>query len=215
MIELKSFGSREEWLEERKGTIGGSDAGVILGLNQYKTNVDLWEEMTGRRIAPDVSSSPAVEFGRFAEEPIRRLFELEHPEFTVAHNDNSFYVNDAFPFAHASLDGELIDIQKNSFGVLEIKTGTITSSMMRKKWENRVPDTYYAQICFYLGVTGFSFAVLRAHLRMYGWSEDREYRFNRDEVMEQDIQLVMDSCEEFYEAVKEDRRPGLILPELR
>ncbi len=33
--------SREEWLEERKKGIGGSDAAVILGLNPYKNNIRL------------------------------------------------------------------------------------------------------------------------------------------------------------------------------
>ena len=30
--------TREEWLEERKNGIGGSDAATILGLNPYKSN---------------------------------------------------------------------------------------------------------------------------------------------------------------------------------
>ncbi len=43
--------NKEEWLEERKNGIGGSDAATILGLNPYKTNIDLWEEKTGRKEA--------------------------------------------------------------------------------------------------------------------------------------------------------------------
>ena len=43
--------NREEWLKERKKGIGGSDAATVLGKNPWKTNVELWEEKTGRRKA--------------------------------------------------------------------------------------------------------------------------------------------------------------------
>jgi hypothetical protein len=33
----------DEWIRERKKGIGGSDAASILGMNPYKTNVDLWK----------------------------------------------------------------------------------------------------------------------------------------------------------------------------
>ena len=36
--------NREQWLEERKKGIGGSDVACILGMSPYKTNVALWEE---------------------------------------------------------------------------------------------------------------------------------------------------------------------------
>jgi len=55
--------NKEEWLEERKNGIGGSDAATILGLNPYKTNIDLWEEKTGRKEAIDISDKPYVKYG--------------------------------------------------------------------------------------------------------------------------------------------------------
>ena len=36
--------SRDEWLKERTKGIGGSDVATILGLNPYKTPLQLWEE---------------------------------------------------------------------------------------------------------------------------------------------------------------------------
>ena len=53
--------TREQWLEERKKGIGGSDAATIMGLNPYKTNVDLWEEKTGRKDAEDISDKSYVQ----------------------------------------------------------------------------------------------------------------------------------------------------------
>ena len=36
--------SREDWLIARKGGIGGSDAAAVLGLNPYKSPVELFYE---------------------------------------------------------------------------------------------------------------------------------------------------------------------------
>ena len=45
--------TRNEWLEERKKGIGGSDAAAIIGANPYKDNIKLWEEKA-RRKEPEV-----------------------------------------------------------------------------------------------------------------------------------------------------------------
>ena len=37
MIKEISYQSKEEWLSIRKGYIGGSDAGAVVGLNPYKS----------------------------------------------------------------------------------------------------------------------------------------------------------------------------------
>ena len=66
--------NREDWLKARQNQgIGGSEAGTVLGLNKYQTNVDLWELKTGRKEAPDLSDNEAVMFGKRAEEHLREL----------------------------------------------------------------------------------------------------------------------------------------------
>lgn len=39
---------REDWLEVRKRGIGSSDAAAAVGLNPYKSQLELWLEKTGR-----------------------------------------------------------------------------------------------------------------------------------------------------------------------
>lgn len=39
---------REDWLQIRKQGIGSSDAGAAVGLNPYKSQLELWMEKTGR-----------------------------------------------------------------------------------------------------------------------------------------------------------------------
>lgn len=46
MVEMIQLASREEWLKNRQ-RIGGSDASAIVGMNPYRSNVDLWKIKTG------------------------------------------------------------------------------------------------------------------------------------------------------------------------
>ena len=42
------FKDEEDWLNGRTNGIGGSDAAAIVGMNPYKTNIELFEEKIGR-----------------------------------------------------------------------------------------------------------------------------------------------------------------------
>ena len=50
--------NHDEWIEKRRFGIGGSDAGAVLGVNKYKSNLELWEEKTGLTEAVDISDKP-------------------------------------------------------------------------------------------------------------------------------------------------------------
>ena len=41
--------SYEDWLENRRQGIGGSDASVVCGINRYKSPLELWMEKTAFR----------------------------------------------------------------------------------------------------------------------------------------------------------------------
>ena len=83
MVTKKLFNSREEWLQGRKNHIGGSDAAACVGLNPYKDNVQLWEEKVGLVLPEDISDKDYVQYGTEAEEYLRALFALDHPEYKV------------------------------------------------------------------------------------------------------------------------------------
>lgn len=158
MVELKVLPSRDEWLSHRK-RIGGSDASAVVGMNPYRTNVELWQIKTGQMEPEDISEKPYVVYGNKAEEHIRELFKLDFPQYKVSYEENNMFLNDKVPFAHASLDGWLQD-QDDRKGILEIKTTNILQSMQKEKWNNRIPDNYYIQCLHYLMVTEFEFCRL-------------------------------------------------------
>lgn len=213
MINVKQLESREEWLEVRKKSLGGSDAASVLGLSPWKSNVKLWLEKKGELEIEDISDKSYVKFGIEAEKPIRDLFTLDHDEFEVQYFENNIWINDKFPFAHASLDGWITEIETGTKGILEIKTVNIYNNN-DLAWKDRIPDYYYAQILHYMMITEFDFAILKARIK---YSEDyiavKTYRIDRLNVLE-DIKLLAEKEKDFYESLKGDVVPNLILPNI-
>ena len=213
MIERNQFRTNDEWLSHRH-RIGGSEASCIVGMNPYKTNVELWREKTGRTFPEDISGKDYVKYGHDAEPHIRALFALDFPEYTVEYYENNMITNDRFPFAHASLDGELTD-EFGRKGILEIKTTNILQSMQKESWRDRIPDNYYIQVLWYLMVTEYDFAVLVAQLKTdYGGDirkQTRHYFIERADV-EEDIEYLIEAGEKFWQCVINDEEPGLVLP---
>lgn len=216
MVRMLQLGSRDEWLQERSGRIGGSDASAILGMNPYRTNIELWQIKTGQLIPEDISDKPYVKYGTEAEQYLRDLFKLDFPEYQVLYEENNMFLNDRYPFGHASLDGWLID-QDGRKGVWECKTTNILQSMQKEKWNHRIPDNYYIQLLHYLLITEFDFAVLKAQLK-YEFDGDvflqtRHYKIERSEV-QADIDFLESAERKFWKQVQERKRPDLILPDI-
>lgn len=216
MVKMLKLKSRSEWLEMRTSYIGGSDASCIVGMNPYKTNVELWENKTGRRTPEDISDNPFVKYGSEAEKYLRELFALDFPQFAVNYCEHNIWLNDKYPFAHASLDGWITD-ELGREGVLEIKTTNIIQSIQKEKWNHRIPDNYYIQVLHYLMVTEFDFAILKAQLK-YDYDGDiflntKHYYIEREEVQD-DIDLLEKAERRFYENIINDTRPSLVLPEV-
>ena len=213
-LRMYEYKTREAWLKARKRYLGGSDVACILGLNPWKTNQQLYREKKGLAMPDDLSDNPLVIYGTKAEEHIRALFELDHPELKVSYIPDNSWRNTKFPFAAASLDGWTED-ENGRRGILEIKTATITSSQQANKWREKIPDNYYCQVLFYLGVTEFSFVDLRANLK-YHFSDSplhiitKDYHIERSEVAE-DIALIMEKAAEFHKSLKDNNEPPLIL----
>ena len=217
MVLIEAYGTREEWLKARTSYIGGSDAASILGLNPWKTNVQLWREKTGRERPANLSDNRLVQYGTQAERRLRELFELDYPEYAVEYMEHNMITNDKFPWAHASLDGILTEKETGRRGVLEIKTSTIMQAAQREKWNGCIPDNYFIQVLHYLMVTESDFAVVKAQLKSEnGWDvrlDTRHYLIERKEV-EADIEYLRKAEYDFYRKIKDDIEPPLILPRI-
>lgn len=215
MVTMIKYKSRKEWLKARQEFIGGSDVSCILGLNPYKTNRQLYDEKKGITKPADLSDNALVKYGSNAEKYIRGLFALDHPNLKVEYVANNSWHNTDYPFAAASLDGSTTD-KDGRKGILEIKTATITNATQSAKWKDEhIPDNYFCQVVFYLGVTGWDYVDLRANLKyefpdkpIKIWTKD--YHIERSEV-EEDIEIVMQKAANFAYLLKHDITPPTLL----
>lgn len=215
MVEMKTFKNKAEWLKHRD-RIGGSDAGAIMGLCKWRDNLTVWREKCGFAEPEDISDRPFVKYGIDAEQHIRELFKLHHPEWAVGYQPNNMFTNDKYPFAHASLDG-WIETEDGKHGIFECKTTEITSKAKAEEWaENMIPDTYYCQLLHYLMVTEFDFAILCAEIKVHKADDSNEWRIierrvDREDVKDDLAELVQKE-RAFFWHVEDKTEPPRILP---
>ena len=208
--------TREDWLKERQQGLGASDAAAILGLSNWKSSDALWETKTGQAQPDDISDNPFVQYGIAAEPLLRELFKLDYANvYTVDYEEYKIVKNAEYPFIFATLDGELAEIATGRKGVLEIKTAEIMNAGQWMQWKDRIPDSYYVQLCHALLATGFDFAVLKAQIKYHKDGvlniATRHYHIERNEV-EDDIELLKKECIKFWQSVESNERPPLKLP---
>lgn len=136
--------SREEWLNQRRKTIGGSDAAGIVGLSKWASPFSVWADKTGR--APEKEDTEAMRQGRDLEDYVARRW-MEETGKRVYRLPAMLY-NPLYPFAHADVDRMVMGENAG----LECKT---TFSMDLKQFNGvEFPVQYYAQCVHYLAVTG-------------------------------------------------------------
>lgn len=213
-VKMTVLKDREAWLKNRTRGIGGSDISAVVGLNPYKSNVDLWMEKTGQTTPEDISENNYVKYGTEAEHHLRELFKLDFPQYSVDYVENNSFTNSKYPWAVASLDGWLID-EGGRRGVWECKTTNILQSTQKENWNQKIPMNYYCQCIFYMEVYEADFCVLKAQLKtLFGgvpYLQTKHYFIERSEVQD-DIDYLMQKGSEFWESVQSGQCPALVLP---
>lgn len=168
---------REDWLAVRKQGIGSSDAAAAVGLNPYKSQLELWLEKTGRdtslpKLDPQDEESPAywgnilepivaTHYTRRSGHRVRRINAvLQHPDPKLT-------------WMLANIDREVIgssDVQ-----ILECKTAGINGARL---WKEGVPEYVQLQVMHQLAVTGKQAADVAVLL---GGQHLEIHRIERDE----------------------------------
>ena len=219
--------THEDWIRERQNGIGASDAGTIMGVNPWKSNVDLWLEKTGQREPEDISDKPYVQYGKIAEAYIRGLFALDHPELAVMYESPYKIIqNEEYPWLFCTPDGEILREKINwktegidgQRGGLEIKTTEIMNGGQWHEWDGRIPDQYYCQVLHQMLATGWEFVYLCAQIKYTTRdgekrAERREYLIEREDVLE-DMKALLEAEMEFWEQVQKGECPAQKLPEI-
>lgn len=211
------YRSRKQWLEGRVSGIGGSDASAAIGMNPWRSNLDLWMIKTGRKKAPDISNNERVIYGQNAEDAIRKLYQAKTTgRMDVHYMPNVVLSNSEHPELLYSPDGLLYERKTGRCGILEVKTASPMSAMQKEKWhDNHLPDNYYIQVLHGLNVTGYDFVDLIAELAYDDkYSQIRIYHIERAET-EEDLETVREGVLSFWnDYVITGIEPALTLPQI-
>lgn len=147
--------SGSEWLEWRRGGVGGSDCAVLMGANPWCKPSELRQRKIGE--VQEQYENERMARGKRLEPIVRQMYEdMTGTQMTPVCVENS-----EFPWFRASLDG-ISDCGKI---ILEIKCPNDRAhSEALRGW---VPKYYYPQLQHQLGVTG----ALIAHYVSYSDAE--------------------------------------------
>lgn len=190
--------SRDDWLTVRKRGIGSSDAGAAVGLNPYKSQLELWMEKTGRdhllpQFDPNDETSPtywgtllepivAAHYTKRTGHRVRRINAvLQHPDE---------------PWMLANIDREIVgtpDVQ-----ILECKTAGLNGARL---WKEGVPEYVQLQVMHQLAVTGKQAADVAV---LICGQELQIHRIVRDETM---IAQLLELERRFWRMVELDQAP--------
>lgn len=137
--------SHEEWLKYRKMGITGTDSGAIVGMNPYKSALQVFVDKTTENI--EVFDNEAMKQGRDLEEYVAQRFcETTGKKVRRA---NAIFSNDEHPWMLADFDRLVVGERAG----LECKT---VSAYSADKWKNgAIPLHYQLQIQHYLAVSGY------------------------------------------------------------
>lgn len=183
--------SREEWLEIRRASVGGSDASAIVGLSKWSSPLSVWADKLGK--LEEKPETEAMRMGRDLEAYVAERW----AEATGKRVErvNAILYNDLYPFAHANIDRWVTGENAG----LECKT---TSTLDVRQFQGvEFPEQYYAQCVHYMAVTGAERWYLC--VMVYGRGVFC-YTLERDE---QEIKALMDAEREFWGYVERQTPP--------
>ena len=189
---------RDQWLTVRKAGIGSSDAAAAVGLNPYKSQLELWLEKTnqdGNLPKPDPLDETSPLYWGTLLEPIVAAHYTKRTGHRVRRINAVLQHPDA-PWMLANLDREVIgapDVQ-----LLECKTAGMNGARL---WKDGVPEYVQLQVMHQLAVTGKQAADVAV---LICGQELQIHRIHRDDTM---IRQLMELERQFWHWVETRTAP--------
>ena len=138
--------TREQWLEERRKGIGGSDAAAIAGLSRYRSPIQVYMEKLGLIEPPE--ENEAMYWGKKLEDIVAEEFSIRTG--LKVRRRNAILQHPEHPFMLANVDRLIVGKSEG----LECKT---TSAYREDEWkDDEIPWEYAIQCHHYMAVTGYS-----------------------------------------------------------
>lgn len=178
----------DEQLAERRTGIGGSDAGAALGLNPYRSPVDVYMDKLG--LGTPFEGNETTHFGNVLEQVIRDEYtrrtgnRLRVPKKMRRHRE--------YPHMLANVDGLVIGERRG----FEAKT---SDKYLRTQWgptgSDEVPPSYLIQVNHYMIVYEYDAWDLAV---LIGGNDFRIYHFRADPQLHK---MIIEKEAEFWRCV--------------
>ena len=157
--------SNDEWLAKRRQTIGGSDAGAIMGMSIYGSPLTVY--LQKKNLDPKAEASKAAHRGKVLEQFIRIEAMKDFPELEIETVPVMLFCPE-HPFMSANIDGAILAKTPvvirgetiEGLGGHEIKTSETGFGWS----EDEIPDSYYCQVQHYMQVTALPWFVVTVYI---------------------------------------------------
>ena len=172
LINIDKETNYDEWLAFRTNGLGASDIGTLMGLNPYKSKIELFYQKLGLIPIKQDENIPMF-YGNRLEEFVANMWEYydgEDPESVIRNYAagtkirickpiTGYITNSDYPHLFLSPDRVMVSketdkivyggklVNKNFTGVLEVKT---INGFASKQWEGGIPPSYVTQLQTYL-----------------------------------------------------------------
>ncbi|MEL6046730.1 lambda-exonuclease family protein [Stenotrophomonas maltophilia] len=195
LVETRTL-DRGQWLEVRKGGIGSSDAAAAVGLNPYKSQLELWLEKTGRAAGDEggIDMDSPMYWGTLLEPYVAQAYQQKTNR--RVRKVNAVLQHPTFPFMLANIDREIVGSPEVQ--ILECKTAGEFGSRL---WRDGVPEYVQLQVQHQLAVTGKAAADVAVLLC---GQELQVHRIERDDEVIARL-IVLEA--RFWEHVETDTSP--------
>ncbi len=187
----------DQWREERRRGLGGSDAAAAAGLSRWKSRYVLF--MDKRAEIPVVEETRLMTLGKLFEDPIAKAYAMDHEANVV--RVPALLQHPEIPWMLANVDRFVLDPEtKQIGGALECK---MTDERMARFWDDgEAPIEHQCQCIHYLAVTGLPWVDLTALIGR----KTTTLRIERDE---DSIANLIDIEDAFWKLVEANTPPAV------
>lgn len=191
--------------EVRKTGLGGSDISVVMGLNPWKTPLELYLEKRGEIEPTNLDDNEAVQWGVKLEDLIALAYAEKTGRKVRRNNQTLRHPNHSWMMAH--LDREIVGLHEGQRGGLECKnTSEYQSNSWGDEYTDDFPAHYRAQVIWYMAITRKDFFHLAV---LIGGNKHRVYQLNAADVIQETAEMI-EAGREFWERVMAGNPPSPI-----
>ncbi len=217
LINIDKDSNYDEWLAFRQNGLGASDIGTLMGLNPYKSKIELFYQKVGVIPIKQDENIPMF-YGNRLEDFVANMWEYfdgEDPESVITNYNSGtklkhckavtgYIVNSEYPNLFLSPDRIIVNketdkliyagrlIEKNFKGVLEVKT---INGFASKQWDGGLPPSYVTQLQTYL------FGLNLTHGEIVLFEDGRKLSSIPMELNTTLKQQILEAMEDFWERV--------------